>query len=41
MAATEVPMEVVESPEVFFYSLVQGLDMASLENFCHCAEEGS
>lgn len=41
MADTEVPSEVAESPEVFFFNLVQVLDMASLERFCHFAEEGS
>lgn len=41
MADSEVPSEVAESPEAFFYTLVQVLDMASLEKFCHFAEEGS
>lgn len=41
MADHEVPAEVVEGPEAFFYNLVQVLDMASLEKFCHFAEEGS
>lgn len=41
MADTEVTTEVIESPEAFFYNLVQVLDMASLENFFHLAEEGS
>lgn len=41
MADTEVTTEVIESPEAFFYNLVQLLDMASLENVFHLAEEGS
>lgn len=41
MADTEVLTEGVESPEAFFFSLIQDLDMASLENLFHFAEEGS